>query len=159
MSRHQHVWQLGDITHIVFNLCERSDCDYFERAALAKCMVDGIAQLTEFHACPVYSYCVMPDHVHIVLKFAVEPKIAMRFLKGNSANHLNRLIGKTGQFWQHSTHDEVIKTKEQFLNACFYVWLNPVKAALVTDPAEYAYSNYVQMHKKINRIAAELFPS
>ena len=116
-----------------------------------------IENLTKFHHCPVYSYCIMPNHIHIVLRFEVEPKVAMRFLKGNSANHLNKLIGKTGQFWQRSTHDEIIKSKEQFLNACFYVWLNPVKAELVATADKYPYSNYLQMHGQIHEIANKLF--
>lgn len=157
MSRQSHQWAVDHVAHIVFNLCDYCHDDYLADHVVAQLMEHIIHMLSTEHGCPVYAYCVMPNHVHVVFKFTKSPTTILHFLKGSSANRINKLLGRTGQLWQHSTHDEIIHDREQFLNACFYVWLNPVKAGLVNAPEEYGYSDYKMRHQNVNDIAEGLF--
>ena len=157
MSRANHEWGIGYLAHVVFNLSDYCQEDYLEDSRVAGLMEQFILNLQDKYVTPVYAYCVMPGHVHIVLKFNADPAKVMQFLKGASAFQINKLVQRRGTLWQASTHDQIIRSKEQFLNACFYVWQNPVKAKLVSSPSEYQYSDYKKMHRKIYKIADALF--
>ena len=74
------------------------------------------------------SWCLMPNHVHIV----VEPigkwslhEIIGRW-KTNSARKANKILGKRGEkFWQEEYFDHLIRSEEGFRCAIEYTWNNP----------------------------------
>lgn len=83
-------------------------------------------------------YCIMSNHVHVVLTplltedgdyYALQD--IMHSLKGYTANQINPLIGRQGQFWQHENYDHFIRDAGEWLRIRWYVLNNPVKAGLV----------------------------
>ncbi len=86
------------------------------------------------------AYSVMPNHVHIV--FTPLPKDEneyhslsgiMHSLKGYTAGRANRLLGRTGTFWQHESYDHVVRDEAELKRVVAYVMNNPVKAGLVKE--------------------------
>lgn len=82
----------------------------------------------------------MPDHLHLLVS-------------GNDSNsllgfaqHFKQLSGfaykkATGtHLWQISYWDRVLRSDEDFHATARYIWGNPVRAGLVGDPCEYAFS-------------------
>jgi putative transposase len=86
------------------------------------------------------AYCVMPNHVHVVLtprfgddgQYHALAKITQA-IKGSSATEANRLLNRSGQFWQHESYDHVVRDGEELDRVVRYVLGNPVKASLVDD--------------------------
>ena len=80
----------------------------------------------------VGAWCVMPNHVHLVLK-PLEgnplPEI-LNSLKTYAAVHANRSLGRTGKFWHRESYDRILRERQEFLNAMGYVLRNPEKAGL-----------------------------
>src|SRR5258708_973424 len=107
------------------------------------------------------AYCVMSNHVHAVFKpflsenelhevinengrpsFVSEhPSLSriMHSLKGGSARDCNRILSRSGQFWEHESFDHVIR-EGKFYQTIKYVLNNPVKARLVRDWREWRWS-------------------
>lgn len=107
------------------------------------------------------AYCVMSNHVHAVLKpflsetelsesfdengrpsFAGEhPSLSriMQSLKGGSSRECNRILSRTGQFWEHESFDHVVR-QGKFYQTIKYVLNNPVKAGLVSEWREWRWS-------------------
>jgi len=89
--------------------------------------------------CP--TYCLMPDHVHLVwmgLRRNSDQRNGIKFLRAQSGPFL-----KPAKF-QHQAHDHVLTTKERqrraFSLACAdYVLLNPLKGELIKKPADWPY--------------------
>ncbi len=95
----------------------------------------------------VVAYCIMPNHVHLVLTPHEISEIAdysltkiMHNIKRNSANHANKVLGRTGAFWQHESYDHVIRDEAEMERIIKYVLYNPVKAGLVKEQTEWKWS-------------------
>jgi len=82
------------------------------------------------------AYCIMPNHVHIVIN--VERSDAslykiLQSLKAYTARECNKILNRTGSFWQHESYDHVICNEKELNNIIWYVLNNPVKAGLVSE--------------------------
>ncbi|MFD2720391.1 transposase [Hymenobacter monticola] len=80
-------------------------------------------------------YCIMPNHVHMVVRILEEaPPLVktLQRLKSYTATQANKLLGRTGAFWQAESYDHVVR-KGELERVITYVLENPVKAGLVDD--------------------------
>ncbi|MCU0540483.1 MAG: transposase [Desulfobacterales bacterium] len=77
---------------------------------------------------------VMPDHVHFVVELGTcpLPQLVHSF-KSFTANRINRLLDRSGPFWQAQYHDHAIRRDEVLNDVVLYLLNNPVRAGLVTD--------------------------
>lgn len=55
----------------------------------------------------------------------------LRKIKGPTAVDCNRVLKRTGSFWQHESYDHVIRNGDELERTIWYVLYNPVKAGLV----------------------------
>jgi putative DNA methylase len=67
--------------------------------------------------------------------------IAGHHRKSYTAKEANRILGRTGRFWQPEYFDRVVRGIQQLRNAVEYVHGNPVKAGLVHDPLAWQFSS------------------
>ena len=83
----------------------------------------------------------MPNHVHLVisLKEQINLHEVLHSLKRHTARDCNKLLNRTGAFWQHESYDHVIRDGE-FGRIVFYVLRNPVKAGLCKKFSDWPYS-------------------
>ncbi|HKM91236.1 MAG TPA: transposase [Candidatus Acidoferrales bacterium] len=90
----------------------------------------------------LFSYVVMPNHVHVLL----EPRLPLlrvtRGIKGVSARDANAALGRVGKpFWQDESFDHWIRSGQQFDRVRWYIENNPVKAGLAKSPKEWPWSS------------------
>jgi len=88
------------------------------------------------------SYCLMPNHVHLVVRLPLEaPPLVktLQRLKGYTATQANKLLKRTGAFWQAESYDHVVRRGE-LERILAYVVENPVKAGLVEDWQQWPYT-------------------
>lgn len=116
----------------------------FREAADYQRYLQLVATHTRRHHIQVYHFALMPNYVHLVLKMvsgaALSP--AMHDINLLYALFYKRRYAYRGHLWQGRFKSLVIN-QESYLLACGrYVELNPVKAGLVQDPADYAWSSY-----------------
>ena len=100
-------------------------------------------------------YCIMPNHVHMVFtveRFA-ESLASVRdsvshyivtdiigSLKKHTALEANKVLQRSGAFWQHESYDHVVRTEKELGNIIYYVLNNPVSAHLVSDWKKWKWS-------------------
>ncbi|GAB3868127.1 transposase [Hymenobacter segetis] len=87
-------------------------------------------------------YCLMPNHVHLVVRVLEEaPPLVktLQRLKSYTATQANKLLGRTGAFWQAESYDHVVR-KGELERVVAYVLENPVKAGLVEDWEQWPYT-------------------
>ena len=126
-----HVTQRGNRRGQVFF----SDADY--RTYLAWLQFD----VRRYHA-EVLAYCLMPNHVHLVLVPSDKRSIeyVLRHLHMRYAQRANRQNGWNGHFWQCRYFSSPLD-EPHFWAAVRYVELNPVRAGLATRAEGYAWSS------------------
>ncbi|GAB4044655.1 REP-associated tyrosine transposase [Spirosoma litoris] len=94
----------------------------------------------------LHAYCVMPNHVHVLLTVLREDvpfyKVLQR-LKTYTAVQANRLLNRTGQsFWQAESYDHAVRNEKSFKRIVNYILHNPIKAGLVINWEDWPYSYY-----------------
>jgi len=82
------------------------------------------------------AWCVMPNHVHVVLRPLANHRLAeiVHSWKSFTASAANRILRRSGRFWQREYFDHLLRDERQFRRAVQYVLDNPKKAALHNWP-------------------------
>lgn len=94
--------------------------------------------LLYFHAqrYRLVAWCVMPNHVHVVLRQLPGHGLAevLHSWKSFTASKANALLGLSGAFWQHEYYDHLVRDEAEYYRVINYVLDNPVKAGLTDWP-------------------------
>ncbi|MCR4400442.1 MAG: transposase [Syntrophomonadaceae bacterium] len=92
--------------------------------------------------CRVHGYCLMDNHVHLLLAEGSEglPRLMQR-LASSYAWYVNSKYERVGHVFQGRYRSECIEDDDYLLTALAYIHLNPVRAGLVTNPEDYPWSS------------------
>jgi REP element-mobilizing transposase RayT len=92
----------------------------------------------------VWAFCVMPDHVHLVVSPSERCDI-IAFVGRFKSLVLRRAwsLGVEGTFWQPSFWDHFLRQNESKEHGVRYVLENPVRAGLVTRWSDYPYLGWI----------------
>ena len=79
----------------------------------------------ELHAC-----CIMPNHVHVVFTLGGGHELSeiLHSWKSFTANEANKVLGRTGPFWQAESYDHLVRDGEDYCAQLEYLRSNPFKA-------------------------------
>ena len=93
------------------------------------------------------AYCIMPNHGHLVctpLKKSGETYFGLteifHSLKRHTAREANKILQRTGTFWQDESYDHFVRDNAELERIIKYVLYNPVKANLVKEQADWKWS-------------------
>jgi REP element-mobilizing transposase RayT len=91
----------------------------------------------------LHAWVVMPNHAHLSLtpRAGHELSAILHSLKSYTANEANKLLQRTGQFWQPESFDRWVRDANHFENVIRYIENNPVKARLCKKPEDWPYSS------------------
>jgi REP element-mobilizing transposase RayT len=105
--------------------CSLRDPRIGELTANALCLWDGKRYR-------LVAWCVMPNHVHAVfcLLPGYELAAVVKSWKSYTAKMANRILERSGAFWQREYYDRLIRSENEFERAVGYVASNPERAGL-----------------------------
>ena len=100
----------------------------------------------------IIAYCLMPTHLHLVLKQLSENGISI-FIS-NVLNSYTRYFNikhkRKGPLWESRFKSVWVESDEQLLHLTRYVHLNPVTAYLANKPEEWLASSYPEYISVVN---------
>jgi len=113
----------------------------FAEAAVAAAAVEVLLAQAAVRGVTVYAYCVMPDHVHLVVSPSPSCDI-VQFVGAfkNLAQRAAWRLGVRGAFWQRSFWDHFVRSDEDLNAVIAYVLNNPVRAGLADTPEAYRFA-------------------
>jgi putative transposase len=107
-------------------------------------LLDLLMESADKFKVDVHAYVLMSNHFHLL----VTPRLAdglpmmMQAVGRRYVRYFNDLQGRTGTLWEGRYRSTVIEA-ERFLLACMaYIDLNPVRAGVVAQAADYPWSSY-----------------
>jgi REP element-mobilizing transposase RayT len=103
------------------------------------------------HLYTLWSYVVMANHLHVLLKPKAESTKGSitKNLKGYTAREANRFLKRTGQkFWQDESFDHWSRDRVEFFRIVGYIENNPVKAGLVQNPEDWLWSSSAERKRR-----------
>lgn len=91
----------------------------------------------------LFAWCLMPNHVHLLLQEGEEPiGQIFRRIGTKYVYWYNRRHGRTGHLFQDRFRSETVEDDAGFITVIRYIHLNPVKARLADAPEEYPWCSY-----------------
>ena len=91
----------------------------------------------------IYSYCLMGNHIHLLVKTGPEPLgQVMRRLAGSFVYWYNNKYERIGNLFQDRFISEPVESDPYLLTVSRYIHQNPLKAGLTKRIEDYSWSSY-----------------
>ena len=96
------------------------------------------------HGVSVHAYALMPNHFHLMVTPANAEALplAMKEVGHRYARYYNRTHHRIGTLWNGRYRAIPILDERYWLTCLRYIEQNPVRAGLVCEPGDYAWSTY-----------------
>jgi putative transposase len=92
----------------------------------------------------LYGYCLMPNHVHLILEIKKSGDLSkvMQGLNQTYTIWFNEKYKKVGHLWQGRYKSKVIQKDKYMLECIAYVELNPLRANIANSPFDYHWTSW-----------------
>lgn len=111
--------------------------------------LDTLQRVKELSETVIYGYCLMGNHVHLLLREGNEGISAvMKRLGTGYARWYNWKYERSGHLFQDRYKSEPVETDSYLITVLRYIHNNPVKANLVTRPEDWKWSSCKTYYKE-----------
>lgn len=141
MARRPRIVAPGLLYHVIVRGNQRQKT--FLRPRDYQAYLERLAKYRQKCGVTLYAYCLMPNHVHLLLECG-EPPLA-KFMQGvqqSYTQYFNRAHDKVGHLFQGRYKALVCEKDEYLLALVRYIHLNPVRSKIVSQPEQYRYSGH-----------------
>ena len=91
----------------------------------------------------IYGYCLMDNHIHLLIKEGKESiGNTMKRIGVSYVSWYNRKYGRCGHLFQDRFKSEVVESDEYLLTVLRYIHQNPVKSGKTESIVDYRWSSY-----------------
>lgn len=122
-------------------LCCEAKQRRFASATLADVVIKHLKHIAIEHLFTLYAYCLMPDHLHVLVHGDHVSSDLLAFVnvfkKNTSFEYANRA---NEVLWQKKFYDRILRPGDRVAPFAAYIWLNPVRAGLCANPKSYPFS-------------------
>lgn len=141
MPRQPRIDAPGLLYHVIARGVERKAI--FRDDADRQFFLNRLGQLVKQTGTPIYSYALVPNHFHLLLRRGKTPlsKFMLRLLTGY-AIYFNRRHMRVGHLFQNRYKSVVCQEDVYFHTLVRYINLNPVRAGVVKSFEELASYRY-----------------
>ena len=142
MPRRARIHLPGMALHIVQRGHNRDACFFAEQDYLA--YLGWLHEALRQNDCALHAYVLMTNHVHLLLT-PLNAEAVSRFVMSLGRRYvqfINKSYGRTGTLWDSRYKSSLIDSDPYLLSCQRYIEMNPVRAAIVDDPAHYRWSSY-----------------
>lgn len=127
-----HVMLRGINRQVIFE--EHEDYEKF---------IQTIREFKEVSQYEIYAYCLMSNHIHLLIKEGAEDLgIVFRRIGAKYVYWYNWKHKRSGHLFQDRYKSEVVENDRYFLTVLRYIHQNPVKAGIEKDITRYPWSSY-----------------
>jgi len=145
MEYHKKIRLEGDVYKTIGLSCFVTICTkYGRKVFLNKFLANDFLGLVKKHSqkndVPVYAYCIMPDHVHLLIS-ASEKKDIISFVREikSLSTRIAWDYNHHGGVWQTSFYDHFLRKDEDCREVTNYIIQNPVRKGIVDDWRDYQF--------------------
>ena len=142
MARKPRFVQPGYTQHVIQRGLDREAC--FFTAEDCREYLELLHEAAEKYACQIHAYILMTNHVHLLVtqQQAFGVSFLMQRLAQRYVRSVNRRYRRSGTHREGRYRAGLVETDRYLLTCMRNIELNPIRAGMVTHPAEYAWSSY-----------------
>lgn len=142
MPRRPRLSIAGIPWHIIQRGNNRSACFYHDDDY--RYYLQALQEQSQKFHCAVHAYALMTNHVHLLLTPARADSAShlMKHLGQRYVQYVNKAYRRSGTLWEGRFRSCLAQDDIYVLTCYRYIELNPVRAGMVSDPADYPWSSY-----------------
>ena len=132
---------LPDYPHHVIQRGNNRQATFVRVADYQRLLLDENARLFEV---AIHAYVLMSNHFHLLAtpQTAEGLPLMMQALGRRYVRYFNDAQGRTGTLWEGRYKSTLIQTDRYLLACMAYIDLNPVRAGMVSQAADYPWSSH-----------------
>ncbi|MEQ9210374.1 MAG: transposase [Pseudomonadales bacterium] len=142
MGRPARLHPIGVPQHIVQRGNNRQSCFLTKNdvAVYANSLLESSRQ----NQVDIHAWVFMTNHIHLLASPQKEGALSrmMQSVGCAYAHYFNKKHERTGTLWEGRYLSCIVQTEVYLLRCYRYIELNPVRAGIVSDPADYGWSSY-----------------
>jgi putative transposase len=114
----------------------------FIRDDLNRLILDTLREEQERQNCAIFTYCLMPDHLHFLVSPCQDGISVLTFTDQYKGKATNRswTLGWRGKLWQPRYYDHIVRAEEDLRAIAEYIFYNPVRKNLVAHAEDWPWS-------------------
>lgn len=95
-------------------------------------------------ACSLHAYVIMPNHLHLLItpKDKAQLAVFMQSMANRYVRYFNAQHRRTGTIWEGRFKSCLVESEHYLLALYKYIEMNPIKAGMVKELADYEWSSY-----------------
>ena len=151
MPRTARLKSVTNIYHVIWRginkqvIFEDDSDRYFFMNVVRKCK--------EVSGFKLYAFCLMTNHVHMLIQAGDEPlEIVFRRIGSSYVKWYNQKYERTGHLFQDRYRSENVENERYFMTVLRYILQNPMKAGMESSPGKYKWTSYRAYEKGIGSI-------
>lgn len=142
MARLPRICPPGIAQHIIQRGNNRQPCfaNLHDYAAYAK----WLHEASQKYEVDVHAWVFMTNHVHLLVTPHDSDSVSrmMQTVGRRYVRYFNQAYQRTGTLWEGRFKSCLVDTEDYLLSCQRYIEMNPVRAGMVDDPADYHWSSY-----------------
>lgn len=101
----------------------------------------------------IYAFCLMPNHVHLLIKTGEEPlELIFKRIGSRYVYWYNLKYDRVGHLFQDRYKSEAVEDERYFRTVLRYIIQNPMKAGLEEAPGTYPFSSIFGYMGKVDKV-------
>ncbi|MDP3024630.1 MAG: transposase [candidate division Zixibacteria bacterium] len=126
------------VYHIIIGANENQNI--FTDPIINQKVIEVLKNSVKFYRYKLLSYCLMPDHLHILVQATESPKDLRSFVRGFKS-FSTKSAGKN--LWQRSFYEHILRKEENVVDVANYILNNLVAKGLVEEYKQYKWYELV----------------
>jgi putative transposase len=129
------------IYHVMLRAINRQNL--FEDNDDRQRFIDTIGYYKTISGYCLYGFCLMDNHVHLLVRETSESiSMGIKRISSSFVHWYNQKYNRCGHLFQERYKSEVVENEGYFLTVLRYIHQNPIKAGITKEMAQYPWSSY-----------------
>ncbi len=142
MSRRARELSNSGFYHVMFRGINHQNL--FDEEADFDYMLETLGKVKAEVGFEIQAYCLMTNHAHLLMKEKQmgDISVIMKKILTKYAMYFNHKYKRSGALIGSRYKSKAVEVDEYFIPLIIYIHQNPVRAGIVEQPEDYAYSSY-----------------
>ena len=103
--------------------------------------IDCLKKTSDRYHFSVHAFCVMPDHFHALVEGVAPDSDLLLFVRNFKQATSREYSRESGApLWQKKFYDRILRPKDSPDAVAWYIWMNPVRKGLCSQPDQHPHS-------------------
>ncbi len=142
-SLHLEHFDYSDPGYAYFiTICTLNKSNYFANSQIAQIIADQLDYRRKHGEIKLYCYCIMPDHIHLLLSLDILYKKSLQTWVSAFKRYVSNITKKRFKIkdlWQKDFFDHIVRREESLMKIAEYIVKNPARKGMGDDWEDYPF--------------------